>query len=107
MPDEGSRNALSAPRLQDHPDQRRAAERGPVSVADASRDFYRELEALRQQLIERYSNLGAVMAAWPTHPDGTPKRFGELTPAMRRAVVAEVVKKFERSVRAIQRDTRA
>ena len=77
-----------------------------MSAADAPRDFYRELEALRQQLIERYSELGAVMATWPTHPDGTPKRLGELTPVMRRAVVAEVLKKFERSLRTIQKDTR-
>ena len=89
--------------LHDHPDKRRAAERGPVSAADAPRDFYRELDALRQQLIERYSKLGAVMTTWPTHPDGAPKRLGELSPAMRRAVVAEVVKKFERALHAIQK----
>ena len=41
--------------LQDHPDERRAAEHGPVSATDAPRDFYRELEALRQQIIDRYS----------------------------------------------------
>lgn len=47
-----------------------------MSAADAPRDFYRELDALRQQVIERYSKLGTVMTTWPIHPDGAPKRLG-------------------------------